>query len=319
MCIMTVLGEVAPDAIGATDSHEHLFIRGGMPVLLYPDFRLSDYDRIVYDAKLFKAAGGSAIVEMSPIDWGRDVASMVKLARETGLHIVASTGFHKISYYSDIHWIYDYKEEDIAQLVCDELEIGMDLGNYKGPLTVRALAKAGVIKVATRQEPFSDVERKLLRVAAFAHRRTGAPIITHTDEGKLALEQISFLTQYGVPPSRIAISHIDRRLDLEYHKEVASTGASLEYDALTRVTKGFNITTTQLIVKMVRAGFSQQILLGGDISRRGYWRGYGGQPGLDFLVGDFRAGLVEAGLPQGVLETIYVHNPRRLLCWSTSL
>ena len=315
--IETVLGPVAPETIGLTDSHEHLFIRGGMPVLLYPDFRLSDYERIALDARMYKAAGGSAIVEMSPIDWGRDVTSMVRLARETGLHIIATTGFHKISYYSDIHWIYDYREEDLARLVCDELEVGIDLYNYNGPLVVRTRSKAGAIKVGTRTGSFSDVERKLLRVAATAHLRTGAPVITHTDEGQLALEQIRFLEDLGVSPSRVAISHIDRRLDLQDHKEVASTGAFLEYDALTRVRKQFDASTRRLVVDMVSAGFVDRILLGGDISRQEYWRGYGGEPGLDFLAAGFRAALLDTGLSAEALDTIYVRNPRRLLTWST--
>src|SRR5262249_39798405 len=102
MFIQTVLGPVSPEAIGPTDSHEHLFIRGGMPVLQYPDFLLADYEKIAADAARFKAAGGSAIVEMSPIDWGRDAERLVELAQEIGLHVVAATGFHKITYYSDI-------------------------------------------------------------------------------------------------------------------------------------------------------------------------------------------------------------------------
>jgi lysine 2,3-aminomutase len=311
-----VLGAVASEAIGPTDSHEHLFIRSGMPVLQSPDFLLTDYEKIATDAAQFKMAGGSAIVEMSPIDWGRDAERLVKLARATGLHIVAATGFHKTTYYPDHHWIHVYTEEDIAKLVCDELEVGMDLYNYSGPLVVQTAARAGVIKVGTRKERFSDTERKLLCVAAMAHLKTGAPIITHTDDGQMALEQIAFLTKLGVNSNRIALSHMDRRIDLTYHKEVASTGAFLEYDALTRVSKGFDKSTLRLIMEMFDAGHIGNILLGGDISRQGYWRSYGGAPGLDFLVGAFRSKLLQAGLPQDALDALYVRNPRALLTWS---
>ncbi|WP_239014615.1 lysine-2,3-aminomutase-like protein [Archangium violaceum] len=289
-----------------------------MPVRQYPDFLLTDYEKILADSLRFKAAGGSAIVEMSPIDWGRDATRLVELARATGLHIIAATGFHKVTYYSDIHWIYAYSEEDIARLVCEELEVGMDAHNYNGPLVLRTDARAGVIKVGTRSGRFSDIELKLLRVAAMAHLKTGAPIITHTDEGQLALEQITFLMQQGVKPSRIALSHMDRRIDIGYHKEVASTGAFLEYDALTRVGKGFDKSTLQLVLGMAEEGYAKNLLLGGDISRQGYWRSYGGEPGLDFLVGDFRSALSKAGLPQETLDSIYVHNPRAFLTWGRS-
>jgi lysine 2,3-aminomutase len=319
MYIQTVLGPVAPEAIGPTDSHEHLFIRGGMPVARYPDFLLNDYDKILADAMLFKQAGGSTIVEMSPIDWGRDAVRMAELARASGLHIVAATGFHKITYYSDIHWIYAYSEEEITQLVCAELEVGMDVHNYNGPLVRRSGARAGVIKVGTQTERFSDIERKLLRVAAMAHLKTGAPILTHTDEGELALEQIAFLSEQGVKPNRIALSHMDRRLDASYQKEVASTGAFLEYDALTRVRQGFDRSTLRLVMEMAEAGYAGSLLLGGDISRQGYWRSYGGEPGLDFVVGGFRAALADAGLPADTLEAIYVSNPRAFLAWSRDI
>lgn len=314
--VQTVLGPVAPEQIGATDCHEHLFIRGGMPVLRYPDFRLDDYEKIAADAGLFKKAGGDAIVEMSPIDWGRDAAALERLARDTDLHIVAATGFHTTAYYSDIHWIYAYDEEQIARLVCDELQVGMDLYNYNGPLVRRIAARAGAIKVGTGQERFTDIERKLLRVVALAHLRTGAPIITHTHEGALALEQVTFLMDQGVRPSRIAISHMDRRLDLGYHKEVASTGAFLEYDGFTRVDQGLDRSTLRLVIEMCAAGHVGSILLGGDISRQKYWRSYGGGPGLDFVVGGFRAALADAGLPPEDVDAIYVRNPRALLTWS---
>ncbi len=311
--IQTVLGPISPDQLGPTDAHDHLFIRHGSAVRMYPDFLLCEYDLIAHDARLFKAAGGNTIVEMSPIDWGRDIEAMVRLAKDTGLHIVATTGFHKLMYYRDDHWLYRYTEDELAHLICEEIEAGIDVHNYTGPIVARCAAKAGAIKVGTQRGAFNDTERKLLRVAATAQRKTDCPIITHTDEGELALEQIEFLTKEGVPPNRIAISHIDRRLDIGYHKEVASTGAFLEYDALTRVKSGLDASTRRLVLEMIDQGFAKRILVGGDISRQGYWRGYGGGPGLDFVVGDFRASLLGAGAPRKAVEAIYVENARTLL------
>lgn len=316
MHIQTVLGPVAPECIGATDCHEHLFIRGGIPVLLYPDFHLTDYPKIYDEAARFAAVGGSAIVEMSPLDWGRDAESLIRLSSETGLHIIAATGFHKISYYTERHWIHSYDESQLVSLVCDELEVGMDQHAYNGPFVSRTSARAGVIKVGTQRGIFSETELKLLRVAARAHLQTGAPIITHTDEGELAIEQVSYLMEQGVDPRRIAISHIDRRIDIVYHNKLASTGALLEYDALTRTKQGFDKSTLQLVLDMVSSGKAGSILLGGDISRQGYWKSYGGEPGLDFVVGGFRSALVTAGLTNDIIDQIYIQNPRSFLAWA---
>lgn len=313
--IHTILGRLASDQLGLTDCHNHLFIEGGIPVLHFPDFRLIDYGRIKEDCITFMGKGGKAIVEMSPIDWGRNISLMIQLAQELGLHIISATGFHKVFYYSDIHWIYKYSEDELVKLIYDELMEGIDIYNYSGPIVKRTTATAGVIKVGTQTGSFSKIEEKLLSVVARVHQITGAPIITHTDEGALALEQINYLSKLGVSPTSIGISHIDRHQDLSYHKDVASTGAYLEYDALTRVNKGYDNTTLKLIISMVEAGFKNNIILGGDISRQSYWKSYGGEPGLDFLAGEFRNRLFASGLTENDINCLYVNNPRSLLAW----
>ena len=54
-------------------------------------------------------------------------------------------------------------------------------------------------------------------------------------------------------------------------------------------------------------------LLGGDISRQGYWPSYGGGPGLVFLVDEFRRRLREAGLGPEQVDALYEGNPRAFL------
>jgi len=317
--IQTVLGRIDASTLGVTDCHDHLFINGGMPVVHYPDFRLNDFDRICTEVEQFRHAGGSAIVEMSPIDWGRDSESMIRLSAKSGVQVISATGFHKLFYYSDIHWVYSYSEEQLINLVVAELTDGLDIHNYSGPIVERSSARAGIIKVGTQTGRFSPTEEKLLRVAARSHLLTGAPILTHTDEGALALEQVRFLTDLGVPAGCLGLSHVDRRTDLGFQVELAATGVFLEYDAMPRVAKGFDRSSLQLILSMVEKGFASNLLLGSDISRQGYWKSYGGQPGLAFLVSDFRHQLARAGLSGAILDTIYVENPQRFLSWDNEL
>ncbi|MCH9682345.1 MAG: hypothetical protein K0V04_12985 [Deltaproteobacteria bacterium] len=311
--IQTVTGRIDPADLGPTDCHDHLFIRGGMPVLRYPDFLLDDYDKIAEGTSEFHAAGGRAIIEMSPIDWGRDAASMARLSRDTGVHIIAATGFHKLFYYSDIHWVYDYSEEQIAALIEAEVTEGLDEYNYAGPLVKRIEGGAGVIKIGTQTGKFSPTEEKMLAAVARAHRATGTPVLTHTDEGALAMEQVDRLMELGVPVDCIGLSHMDRRIDLDFHVELASRGVYLEYDALTRVAKGFTESTLKLVLGMIEAGQGSQVLLGGDISRQGYWTSYGGGPGLAFVVGEFRERLAKAGLTTEQIAMLYEDNPRKFL------
>ncbi|MBA2747186.1 MAG: hypothetical protein H0U45_00255 [Tatlockia sp.] len=315
--IRTILGDISPDQLGVTDCHNHLFIRDGRAVERYPDFLLDNYDYIRKDIDEFHHLGGEAVVEMSPIDWGRDIDSLLRLADETGLKIISATGFHKLAYYQPTyHWVYSYDEDIILQLILDELQEGIDSNNYSGPVIKRSRAKAGVIKVGTQTGEFSEIEKKIMRAAARAHSITGAPILTHTDEGALALEQVKFLTEAGVPAHCIGLSHMDRRLDFKYHQEVASTGVFLEYDALTRIKDNFHQTTLDLILKMTESGFAGNILLGSDISRQGYWKSYGGKPGVSFLINDYRRLMQEAGLSVEQVNQFYIDNPRRFLTWA---
>ena len=58
--------------------------------------------------------------------------------------------------------------------------------------------RAGVIKVASGTHPLDDHETRVFTAAALAHRRTGAPILTHTEQGAGALEQVTFFQEHGV-------------------------------------------------------------------------------------------------------------------------
>ena len=83
-----------------------------------------------------------------------------------------------------------------------------------------------------------------------------------------------------------------------------------------RVAKGLDRASLVLILRLVEAGHAARILLGSDISRQGYWKSYGGEPGLAFLVSTFREQLLAAGLTSDQIRQIYVDNPARFLSWS---
>ncbi len=49
--VRTVLGDIDPSELGVTYAHEHLVIDGGRPVLLEPDFDLSDVDAMAIEVR----------------------------------------------------------------------------------------------------------------------------------------------------------------------------------------------------------------------------------------------------------------------------
>ena len=121
--VHTVLGPVAPEALGVTLPHEHILStlevyleepRNAVEARLLDEplgeanlaavraepYRsrqntlFDDEDLAVRELILFRDAGGSTVVEQTLPDIGRDLEGLARLARRTGLHIVAGCGYY---------------------------------------------------------------------------------------------------------------------------------------------------------------------------------------------------------------------------------
>jgi len=309
--IQTVLGPIRPADLGVTYSHEHLIIRGGLGLVREPNFKLDSVEKMLEELESFKAAGGRTMVDMMPLDTGRQPADLLTISRRSGVHVVAATGFHKEMYYDDEHWIHHYSAEQIADLLIAELSEGMDRWSYNGPLVDRIDARAGVIKLATEYHYMTPTQHKLIEAYGMAHVAAGCPISTHTEHGTLGLEQVEALQRAGVPPSAVLVGHLDRLPDLEYHKEVACTGAFVIYDGPSRAKYGPDSQVISLITGMVEAGYGKQVLLSTDMARKSYLRAYGGGPGLDYVLTRFLPRLQREGVSQEAIDDIMIHNPAR--------
>ncbi len=309
--IHTILGPIAPQELGFTDSHGHLIMDRDLIVQKYPDFRLDSVEKVSEEVELFMQAGGRAMVEMAPPGCGRNPRAMVEIARRTGLHVVAATGIQKGDYYLDSHWRNTYTPEQMAQIFVEEIEQGMDVNSYNGPFPDRVEARAGVIKIASSYLHITPAEQRVIEAAALAHKQTGAPIASHTDQGTMGLEQVELLVSFGVDPQHIVVGHMDRNPDFYTHREVAETGAYLLYDTPSRIKYFPESTFVDLVRKMVEAGYGRQLLWGGDLARRSYFVAYGGGPGLAYVPGRFVNRLRNEGFDEAVIDDIFVNNPAR--------
>src|ERR1700736_6593439 len=93
--IVTVLGPISPSQLGATDAHDHLFLRS--PALPGQDF--DDAGKAVEEVSSAALGGLQAVVEVTPIGLGRRPAKLRAVAEATGVHIVAATGYHRDAHY----------------------------------------------------------------------------------------------------------------------------------------------------------------------------------------------------------------------------
>jgi phosphotriesterase-related protein len=311
--VRTVLGDIDAAALGVTYAHEHLVIDGGRFVAQQPDFDLSDVDRMAREVGEAAGLGLRSVIDALPADAGRNVHKLADIARRVGINVVAATGLHHERWYGAGHWSERATEDDLVELFVADIEDGIDERDYSGPVVRRTAHRAGVLKVAGSQDGPSDRDRPIFAAAAEAHRRTGAPILTHCENGTGGVDQVGLLVRHGVDPAHVVLSHVDRVVDREYHRELLSTGATLEYDGAFRSSDDGG--TLRLIGWMVEDGHRDRIVLGLDAARQGYLRAYGGSPGLTYLLDDFSLALAELGLDEEIRHFL-VDNPARVFAFA---
>jgi len=290
-------------------------IDGGRPFQMVPEFDLGDIEPMAAELGDAVALGLRSVVDAMPCDAGRNAAKLAELSRRTVVNVIAPTGLHHDRYYGPAHWSHRLSVEELAGLFAADIIEGIDANDYSGPVVTRTPFRAGVIKVAGSEGGLSPRDRRVFEAAALAHQRTGAPILTHCEGGTGALEQVRWLEGLGVAPGRVALSHVDKIVDRGYHRELLATGALAEYDQSFRWGERPN-GTVQLIGWAAEDGLDDRIVVGMDAAKRGYYRVFGGGPGLGWLLDGFCALLAAAGIDDVGRERLFVTNPARYLAFS---
>ena len=315
--VRTVLGDIDPSGLGVTYSHEHLVIAGSRTVELFPDFRLDDVARAVEELAPAQALGLRSVVDAMPVDAGRDILLLAEVSRRSGVQVIAATGVHHQRYYPERHWTELLSHDELTSLLVADIREGIDALDYGSPIIRRTPHRAGVIKVAGSMDGPSQRDARFFEAAAAAQRATGCPMLTHCEAGTGGIEQAALLTRLGADPGHVALSHVDKVVDRGYHRELFATGVYLEYDHAFRW-KGDPNGTLQVLAWAAEDGHLDQVLLGLDAARQGYWTAHGGGPGLAFLLGGFSTAMRERGLTDAALRQLFVENPSRCFAFSAT-
>jgi phosphotriesterase-related protein len=312
--VRTVLGDIPAQEVGFTHCHEHLFILPGRSQEVDPGFLLDDLDKTTAELSLFYAADGRTVVDAQGIGQERAPKLLQLASQRSKVNIIACTGFHRGAFYDGDHFRYHESVETMARRMIEEINIGMAI--YAGSNVVeRTNIRAGLIKFASDYHVIDDNARKIAEAVAAAHLATGAPILSHCEQGTCALEQVQLFSNLGVHPSCLLISHLDRNLDRYVHEDVAHTGAFLVYDGISRVEIHSDMEIIELIRRMMEEGYLRQILLGMDMGRRSMWKSYGGGPGMTYIGNVFLIKLRRAGLTYEPIEAFTNRNPTDALAF----
>jgi len=308
--VRTIMGDIDPALMGVTYSHEHIVIDESYPVLQNPDFILNDTKKIAEELNEVYAAGGRTMVDTMPADCGRNILKLAEVSRLSGIQIIAPTGIHLPVYCPPHHWQYYLPEEQLTQLFVDDVEIGIDRYDYNSPVVERSSHRAGMIKLASGDDPFDDNLKKIFRAVVATHKKTGVPILTHTNGGRHAVAQAELFHLLGADLRHVVISHVDRCNDWGYHQALMQTGVRVEYDSAFRW-KEDNENFTFLLLEKLLPDYPDQIMVGMDAARHTYWKSYGGKPGLIYLLTDFVNELHKRGLAE-FQKNIFIENPKQL-------
>jgi 5-phospho-D-xylono-1,4-lactonase len=319
--VRTVLGDVAPEDLGLTLGHEHLIAY--LPAdVADADLRLDDEAAAVRELGSLRAAGGGALVEMTTVDYGRDVEALRRVSQRSGVHVVAATGFNKGRFADPIV----ARHDDDAIVAWMVAEVRHGALPYAAPEDVvlagpaadasdgHAPVRAGLIKAATGATGAGPQERRVLAAAIAAHHATGAPIGTHTERTVWALEQAQAFVDGGVPPRQVLIGHCDFRPELAYLLEVASTGVNLGLDQFSKSKYLPDEERVRLVAGLAAAGHLRQVILSGDLARKSYWPAYGHDaPGFAHIPTTVIAMLRAEGFGEADVDVLLRENPRRWL------
>ncbi len=313
-CIRTVLGDVGPEELGYCQCHEHIFLEKDKSFEVSPVLYMDDYEKSEAELEEYRAAGGGAIVDAQPVLGGRMAELLEKASAQSGVKIIASTGFHKTIFYYDDSYVFTKGVDDITDLYIEEIEHGMYSSRCDGAR--KLLCRAGQIKTAIdRKGIHADATyEKLFEAAANAAYATGAPVMIHIEQDADALHVVEFFAKKGIAANRLMLCHIDRaRYDFGYNKECAQTGAFMEYDTINRLKYHDDVKEAELIEFMLCAGFASQLLLGLDTTNARL-RSYGAADmGLDFILKAFVPFMEERGVTKETLHEMLVENPKRAL------
>lgn len=298
--IRTVLGDIAPESLGVTLCHEHLFTNP--PKWAQdkdPDMVLDRVDAAIGEVTDFDSLGGGALVEMTTADYGRRGDGLLAVARATPVHIISASGYQKGIYYPES--VATESVEEIAARFAADVTAGVD----------GTSARAGVIKFGTcRTDEIRADERKVQKAVARAHLETGAPISTHCQGGTLGDLQANGFADLGVDPDHVLIGHLDRNLDYDYLRKVAKTGVWLGFDHWTKPKYPSDDLRVDHIRRLADEGFTK-IMVSGDLGRPSYQPHHGGTPGFAGLLKQIRD-----RLPADIAERVFVQNPRTFFAFT---
>jgi phosphotriesterase-related protein len=334
--VQTVCGLIDPGRLGLTLMHEHLLSDLRTPEqrkvneLEEPIALQNVWDinygrrphrmQWVLDMKDIASAemsslrllGGDSVVELTCGGIRPDPKGLADIQLGTGVNIIMGCGYY-VEQYQDpsnrSRSVDDFAREIVGQV-------------FDGAWGTAV--RAGIIGEIGSQNPWTDLEKTVMRGAVIAQQETGAALNIHPGRREdLPLEIATTVKSWGADLSRTIISHIDRTiLDVEPLLRLAETGVVLEFDMFGventyyPLNEAVDLPNDGMRLRLIRAlldhGHLDQVVISHDIDCRTRLSNFGGH-GYGHILRNVVPLMKARNYTQAEIDGILVENPKRLL------
>lgn len=338
--IETVLGPIPAAEAGRVSMHDHLLAdarmlgrpadgagAGGVPaaedpvaidnlgflrwnlLALADNLVLDDPDLAAEELRRAGELGQGTMVDLTSWGLGPSPAELPAIARAAGMHVVAGCGVYLDRPHPE--WIARQSREELVatfmRALDEELEEGCGF-------------RAGIIGILGTGAPVTDSEMRVLLAAAEAAGRTGVAVVVRLDaRERRGVELLEAMVAAGCPAEQVIFGNVDEYIDLDYHRELAAAGATLEWcfgnearlrPGLREPCDGERIAA--LVELLSQDGMAARCVMGGSVWTKTQLRAFGGC-GYEHLLRNVVPALQEGGVSAAAVSTMLESNPARLL------
>lgn len=300
-----------PDLFEAEVTPELAWILNELPYACVDNCSLDSFDDALAELTDYRAAGGATVIEVTPDGQGQDLTELQRLARQTGLNIIAGGGWYLDRYHPQ--WAHSASVQEIADHFLTTT-FAADDGDAP---------RSGVIGEIGMSPNFSAQEQKVLRAACAIQKERRLPMFIHLPGFVRYANRVLdiVLIEQGVPPEAVVLCHMDPSgHDASYQLSVAERGVWVEFDMIgmpyrfTHPGEGRSPSpgdTIAAIRRLVEAGFGSSLLFSHDMFLKSMLRKNGGN-GLLYIPKIFRTLLAEEDMKGFDPYAVNTEHVRRL-------
>ncbi|MCS6777605.1 MAG: hypothetical protein RMJ43_04030 [Chloroherpetonaceae bacterium] len=303
--IQTVLGPIPASQFGLALPHEHVMCDfAGAEQTGRHRWNVAEVVRVMKPfLQALRRRGVRGFVDCTPAFIGRDPRVLQQLARETGLHILTSTGYYggASDRFLPPHAFSETPQQLAARWI-REWEQGIeDTGVRPGHI------KIGVDEATGDPPSLSAVDAKLVDAAAIVSRRTGLTVTCHTGGAIAGYQAAERFVRAGGSPARFIVAHSDGH-GTETNRRVAELGCWVSLDGHGSRALEAHLATLEPLLER----HAHRLLLSMDSG----WYNVGEPEGgrirdYTYLTDTFLPALRRRGIAEAVIRRLTVENPAR--------